>query len=79
MDKNSGWRQMTLRSMAKLVDADGESVPAFAAASTASQGWYSSLVAADLPPGKPPTAAELQIDYTVGIHDGSPSLQTRLS
>ena len=71
MDKNAGWRQMTLRSMANLVDSGGGSVPAYAAAPTAAQGWYSSLVAANLPAGKPPTAAELQIDYTVGLQDGS--------
>ena len=71
MDMNSFWRQATLRSMMNLVDDSGDPVPAYLAASTAAQGWHSGFELADLPPGKPPTAAKLQIDYSVGVEEGS--------
>lgn len=64
------WRSASLRGGAALVDDAGESVPAFAAASAAGQGWVSSVVLADLP-GKPPKATSLQVDYSVGVADGS--------
>ena len=48
-----------------LVDSEGAPVPAYSAAATAGQGWYSVL---DLSGEGPPV---LQIDYTVGIANGS--------
>ena len=71
VDMNGFWRQATLRGMAKLLDRGAQSVPAYAAAPTAAQGWHSDFQLASLPPGKPPTAATLQIDYQVGLDDGS--------
>jgi len=92
-------RRSILATGAKLVDANGDPVPAFAAAGTAGQGWYSQLslgaraapgvvagsggqadqafVDAMMVPGWDyPAAADranpvLQIDYNVGIADGS--------
>ncbi len=71
VDRNTFWRQATLRAMGNLVDAASQSVPAYTASATAAQGWHSTFELASLPPGKPPTAATLQIDYGVGIADGS--------
>ncbi len=51
-------------------DADAP-VPAFAAAATAGQGWFSNLEMASVPPGSPPMAARLQIDYATGVANGS--------
>ncbi|MBC8327738.1 MAG: hypothetical protein H8E31_03230 [Planctomycetes bacterium] len=67
---NALWRQATLRSLAALVDDLGASVPAFAAAPTAGAGWHSNFVLASLPPGSPPQASVLQIDYQTGIANG---------
>jgi len=58
-------RKLVLSAGTELVDDLGEPVPAFAAASTAGQGWYSNL---DIGGGGPPT---LQIDYSVGVANGS--------
>ena len=66
-DNNTSWRQVTLRGMTSLVDSGGASVPAYAAAATAGQGWWSTLTQA----GSPPTASVLQIDYSEGVADGS--------
>ncbi|MBI4717000.1 MAG: hypothetical protein HY763_04290 [Planctomycetes bacterium] len=49
---------------AALVDDQGAPVPAFAAASTAGQGWFSHLETTVVPP-------RLQIDYSAGVSDGS--------
>jgi len=65
------WRAATLRGGKGLVDADNESVPAYAAAATAGQGWHSRMDFAQVPPGSPPKAAVLQIDYAKGLDDGS--------
>lgn len=48
-----------------LVDNAGASVPAFAAAGVAGQGWFSSM---PIVGGK---ATKLQIDYSVGMNQGS--------
>ena len=70
--KNMDWirRAASLRGGAALVDDSGETIPAFLASSTAGQGWISDLALADLP-GQPPKATSLQIDYSVGVADGS--------
>jgi len=69
-NNNALWRQATLRSLATLVDDQAATVPSFAAAATAGAGWHSTFTMASLPPGKPPQAAVLQIDYAEGITDG---------
>ena len=66
-DMNSTWRKGVLSAGTKLVDDQGQPVPAFAAAGTAGQGWFSHLDTAADPP-------VLQIDYAVGVANGS--LQT---
>ena len=71
VDKTASWRQATLRSMTALVDDSGEVVPAYASAATAGQGWWSTLEIPTPPPGKPPSASVLQIDYSVGVADGN--------
>ncbi len=58
-------RDAVLSAYKELKDLKGQSVPAFAAAATAGQGWFSKL---DVEGDGPPT---LQIDYTVGLDDGS--------
>ena len=62
---NLTWRQATLKGEASLVDAAGHPVRAFEAAGTAAQGWYSNL---NIESGK---ATVLQIDYAVGVANGS--------
>jgi len=62
---NLTWRQATLAGGVSLVDAAGQPVRAFEAAGTAGQGWYSNL---DIQGGK---ATVLQIDYAIGVADGS--------
>lgn len=64
------WRAATLRAKDGLQDTGGASVPAFAAASTAGQGWADVVLAA-VPAGKPPLAATVDIDYQNGVDDGS--------
>jgi len=61
------WRAATLRAKDNLLDSDKNSVPAFAAAATAGQGWFSDLGMKPPVPGKPPMAATLDIDYGVGL------------
>jgi len=68
---NWTWRAATMRGGAALVDDADAPVPAFAAAATAGQGWFSNLELASVPPDAPPTATRLQIDYAVGVADGS--------
>lgn len=65
------WRTATLRAKTALVDSATSSVPAFAAAATAGQGWFSNLALATVPAGKPPLATTLDIDYQAGVDDGS--------
>ena len=97
-DMNVLWRRSTLAAGSTLVDNLGDPVPAFAAAGTAGQGWFSNRTAAvaaaeELPPwahstadalfmadpvaGRGGTAAApiLQIDYNVGVTDGSLMVQ----
>lgn len=64
------WRTATLRARTSLVDNQGAPVPAYAAAGTAGQGWFSDLELVDPPPPLP-LATRLQIDYGVGVADGS--------
>lgn len=66
------WRAATLRAKDGLTnrkDGKGEPVPAFAAASTAAQGWFEGF--GTVPGMKPPKATHLLIDYSVGVADGS--------
>ena len=66
------WRAATLRAKDGLTDqagGGGTSVPAFAAASTAAQGWFSAFGTES--GVKPPKATHLAIDYSVGVADGS--------
>ncbi|MGB2988271.1 MAG: hypothetical protein WBE26_20570 [Phycisphaerae bacterium] len=69
-DMNWAWRSATLAGGTSLVDDAGEPVPAFLAAGTAGQGWYSTLEFGNFP-GLWPIASTLQIDYSVGVDDGS--------
>ena len=64
-DMNRVWREKTLSAGTELVDNELDPVPAFAAAGTAGQGWFSNL---DIDGVGPPI---LQIDYNVGVDDGS--------
>ena len=66
------WRAATLRKKDALVDGNGDPLPAFAAAATAGQGWFSQLeLNPNVPAGKPPMANNLQIDYGVGVNNGT--------
>ncbi|MDJ0520853.1 MAG: hypothetical protein QNJ90_02130 [Planctomycetota bacterium] len=66
------WRTATLRAKDKLEDGAGGSVPAYAAAATAAQGWFSTFaLSSSVPAGKPPMATDLGIDYQVGVTNGS--------
>jgi hypothetical protein len=65
------WRTATLRAKDALLDASDASVPAYAAAATAGQGWFNQFDLAATPMGVPPMATHLQIDYTVGVANGS--------
>lgn len=64
VDMNFAWRRDVLATGAALVDQSGATVPAFAAAATAGQGWFSRIDTAARPP-------VLQIDYGVGAEDRS--------
>ncbi len=64
-DRRRDWRASVLASGTQLVDDQGNPVPAFAAASTAGQGWYTTL---ETDHG---AATVLQIDYSTGVDDGS--------
>ncbi len=63
-DMNWAWRKGTLGAGSALEDLAGNPVPAFAAATVAGQGWFSAMDLTTSPP-------TLQIDYQVGITDGS--------
>ncbi|MEW6073762.1 MAG: hypothetical protein AB1726_14350 [Planctomycetota bacterium] len=70
------WRAATLRAKDTLTDVaggGGNPVPAFAAAATAGQGWFSGFGTAT--GVSPPLATHLVIDYSVGVADGSLELQ----
>ncbi len=69
-DMNWAWRSATLAAGDTLVDDADQPVPAFLAAGTAGQGWYSNLEMGNFP-GLWPKASRLQIDYSVGVGDGS--------
>ena len=93
-DMNVLWRRSTLAAGSTLVDNGGNPVPAFAAAGTAGQGWFSNRTASVAAVGEPLPGAHstadalfleetvtgdgntaaapiLQIDYNVGVTDGS--------
>jgi len=59
-----GWRRSVLAAGDRLVDGSVATVPAFASAGSAGQGWFSQLE----PTASPPV---LQLDYSQGIADGS--------
>lgn len=66
------WRAATLRGKDGLTDVaggGGTSVPAYAAAPTAAQGWFSGFGTS--PGVSPPKATHLVIDYSVGVANGS--------
>ncbi len=69
-DMNWAWRSATLAGGDSLVNSAGEPVPAFLAAGTAGQGWYSRLDMEGFP-GLWPRASVLDIDYSVGVDNGS--------
>ncbi|MCP4248717.1 MAG: hypothetical protein GY778_16860 [bacterium] len=62
-DMHREWRAEVLSTKDQLVDDLGQSVPAYAAAGTAGQGWFSTLDTAANPP-------VLQVDYSVGVGAG---------
>jgi mono/diheme cytochrome c family protein len=62
-DMHREWRAAVLGATTELVDDQGASVPAFALAGTAGQGWFSTLDTTADPP-------VLQIDYSVGVNPG---------
>jgi hypothetical protein len=65
------WRAAALRAKDKLVDGNDDPVMAYAAAATAAQGWFTTFELAATPPGKPPMAARLGVDYQAGLDNGS--------
>jgi hypothetical protein len=69
-DMNWAWRSATLAGGADLVSSAGEPVPAFLAAGTAGQGWFSRLDMQGFP-GLWPRASVLDIDYSVGVANES--------
>lgn len=62
-DMHREWRGAILGTTTSLVDDAGDSVPAFASAGSAGQGWFSRLDLSVAPP-------VLQIDYGVGVDRG---------
>lgn len=64
VDMHQLWRSRVLSAGTSLTDAQGQPVRAFEAAGTAGQGWFSQL---SIGGGN----ATLQIDYSVGLTDGS--------
>jgi len=63
-DMNRTWRNWILNAGAALTDFAGHSIPAFLSAATAGQGWFSDMEHGTETP-------KLQIDYLVGLADGS--------
>jgi len=92
-DMNFTWRQSVLAAGERLVDDAGLPVPAFEAAATAGQGWFSrlqpsavrnstvangfpgsadmALLTLDQAAASPAAPPVLQIDYNVGVGNGS--------
>ncbi|MBU0718796.1 MAG: hypothetical protein KJ749_11150, partial [Planctomycetes bacterium] len=64
VDMNHAWRNETLLAGDNLVDDSDDPVPAFLAASTAGQGWFSAPAVAE-------GLTTLQIDYSQGLSEGS--------
>jgi hypothetical protein len=64
LEKSREWRQSALAAGETLKDYSGRPVPAFSAAATAGQGWFSNLQTKD-------GTTTLQIDYGKGIENGS--------
>ncbi|MGB2984542.1 MAG: hypothetical protein WBE26_01555, partial [Phycisphaerae bacterium] len=65
VDMNFVWRKDILAAGTALVNNDGEPVPAFTAAGTAGQGWFSDMVVTAA------TAPKCQIDGTVSAADAA--------
>ncbi len=70
LDMNRAWRAGVLAAGKALVDDLGNPVPAYSAAATAGQGWFSNLVFTRFPDVFP-LASKLQVDYSVGVANGS--------
>lgn len=70
MDMQREWRAQVLSARDTLVDTSGSLVPAYASAGTAGQGWFSVLDIGG------PGPNVLQLDYTVGLNEGSLSIDT---
>jgi hypothetical protein len=66
---NLYWREASLGGATQIVDDGGNPVKGFAAAATAGQGWISNIDIVH--EGFTPEATTLQIDYSVGVGDGS--------
>jgi hypothetical protein len=62
------WRSATLRAKDNLKDSSDNTVPAFASASAAGQGWGTVVTKAGV---KPPMAETFDLDYSVGVGNGS--------
>lgn len=69
-EMNRAWRSGVLAANASLVNDAGDPVPAFRAAATAGQGWFSNIVFTRFP-DMYPLVSQLQVDYTRGLVDGS--------
>jgi hypothetical protein len=63
------WRTATLKGGSGLDDGEGNSVPAFAAAPTIGQGWFSTFALKPAVAGKPPVAEDVKVDYAPGVTD----------
>ncbi len=66
---NVYWREAALGGATQIVDNVGNPVKGFAAAATAGQQWVSNIEIVH--EGFTPEATVLQIDYSVGVADGS--------
>ena len=69
IDEIKHHREAALGAGTEMKDNAGNPVPAFAAAATAAQGWFSNIEI--IQDGFVPRATTLQIDYSVGVADGS--------
>jgi len=65
VDRVRTWRSATVAAQSSLVDSMGRTVPAYAAAGPAGQGWFSTLTI------QSGVATTLQIDYFKGVERGS--------
>ena len=77
MNMNWIWRTATLRAKDKLVDSAAGSVPAYAAASTAGQGWFSDLQMASTPAGQAAHGVQPRYRLPGGRHQRQPGKRGR--